>query len=212
MMLLWIASYFRHASLVYERVFPDTAAGGKRSVEITVGISCSRLLVARAESWTDDPRASSAWRGGHHFDGGSVPAPAGCTTLSRQVFGVDAQDSTTSGTVPIPDVTEDERNRMMAKAGQALLDRGIPATMAGMIAATTGMFDTTIHQRLQHIFVPLPMLMLVFAIPPLFLARSSWLRYRASHRSARGLCANCGYDIRGSDRCPECGVATRPSG
>ena len=35
-------------------------------------------------------------------------------------------------------------------------------------------------------------------------------RFRASHRAARGLCVQCGYNLTGNvtGRCPECGTPT----
>lgn len=32
-----------------------------------------------------------------------------------------------------------------------------------------------------------------------------WWRIDAANRVRRGLCEFCGYDVRGADRCPECG-------
>jgi hypothetical protein len=57
----------------------------------------------------------------------------------------------------------------------------------------------------RSIFVPHWLLVLVFAIPPVW-----WLRrcVRERHRLMNELCAKCGYDLRGTpDRCPECGKA-----
>ncbi|MDB5296760.1 MAG: hypothetical protein JWO31_2743 [Phycisphaerales bacterium] len=51
-----------------------------------------------------------------------------------------------------------------------------------------------------------------FWLLPLAWAGSRVWRYafRSRSRRRRGLCARCGYDLRGSpDRCPECGVETR---
>jgi hypothetical protein len=48
-------------------------------------------------------------------------------------------------------------------------------------------------------------LALVFALPPIV---SAVQRSRAGRKRSRGLCPQCGYDLRASpDRCPECGAA-----
>ena len=48
----------------------------------------------------------------------------------------------------------------------------------------------------------------LFMLPLIWMAYG-WWRTRAERRVARGLCGNCGYDMRASpERCPECG-ATR---
>jgi len=48
------------------------------------------------------------------------------------------------------------------------------------------------------------LVLLLGALPALFLARSA----RARLRQRRGFCTNCGYDLRASTgRCPECGSA-----
>src|SRR5262249_48361233 len=45
-------------------------------------------------------------------------------------------------------------------------------------------------------------------LPVTWLMRRSFQRARQKSRRARGLCTECGYDLRASkDRCPECGTA-----
>lgn len=55
-----------------------------------------------------------------------------------------------------------------------------------------------------HIGIPTWLPILVTAIPVFIW---SLFRYRKFRRLSRGLCIQCGYDLRSSkDRCPECGV------
>ena len=57
--------------------------------------------------------------------------------------------------------------------------------------------------------LPLWFLASVTAIGPLWATRSAALRRRRKLRRSRGLCVNCGYDLRATpDRCPECGDET----
>jgi len=63
--------------------------------------------------------------------------------------------------------------------------------------------------------IPLKWLLLIALILPLRpLAILVWRRFTlARWRSARGLCPQCGYDLRATpDRCPECGYKVRSRG
>jgi hypothetical protein len=55
------------------------------------------------------------------------------------------------------------------------------------------------------VWLPHWLLMLFFSLMPV----QAWMtRWRDKRRKQRGLCATCGYDLRGSiDRCPECGLS-----
>ena len=64
---------------------------------------------------------------------------------------------------------------------------------------------TTLGNEVDYaLLVPHWFLILLASILPL---RALWMMRRQLHRARRGLCAACGYDLRGStDRCPECGL------
>ena len=52
-------------------------------------------------------------------------------------------------------------------------------------------------------------------MPAVLFGTFLWLSYRPIRRSRKrrklGLCVKCGYDLRGSsEKCPECGCATKP--
>ena len=52
---------------------------------------------------------------------------------------------------------------------------------------------------------------IVLPVAMLTAALCLWLGVRHAGRIARGLCANCGYDLKGSPdaaKCPECGAGT----
>src|SRR5262249_48019531 len=74
-----------------------------------------------------------------------------------------------------------------------------------------GVVSRTYRDSFGHetnLVAPLWPLPLLFAIAAFLFLKHSWKRYR---RRARGLCPNCGYDLRASkDRCPECGHPISP--
>jgi predicted RNA-binding Zn-ribbon protein involved in translation (DUF1610 family) len=72
-----------------------------------------------------------------------------------------------------------------------------------------GFTDPKSGPLIWSVTVPIWFLLVLLSIPPAFWLRRTVRRYR---RNKKGLCLQCGYDIRASaDRCPECGsaIATR---
>lgn len=62
------------------------------------------------------------------------------------------------------------------------------------------------------LFVPYWAILTATAILPILLLRRRHKLQMARFRKQNSRCVNCGYDLRASrDRCPECGVATKPS-
>lgn len=58
-----------------------------------------------------------------------------------------------------------------------------------------------------YVRIPYWLPMILGTLTPVLWLRSAWRRRRQRSRAAKGLCAACGYDMRGIDsRCPECGT------
>ena len=71
------------------------------------------------------------------------------------------------------------------------------------VAAGTASLSTNINPKFSAIMLPAWFLTAIFAILPLGIGKSIWVR---SRRKRRGLCLGCGYDMRASEgKCPECG-------
>ena len=69
------------------------------------------------------------------------------------------------------------------------------------------------HQRTElGLWIPYWLLMLVSAPLPLWVVTIHRSRRVRAARRARGLCEDCGYDLRATPgRCPECGADAKPS-
>jgi hypothetical protein len=75
---------------------------------------------------------------------------------------------------------------------------------AGFARRTTATANWS--QTATIVVVPHPYVVALAATAPMFWVRGWVVRRRARSRAARGLCPQCGYDVRASTgACPECG-------
>jgi hypothetical protein len=74
----------------------------------------------------------------------------------------------------------------------------------GLYRSQAGLVCLLVITGLGVVVVPL------IAFWPNMVAARAWCRaYRRGQRVRRGLCAGCGYDLRGTpERCPECGMVS----
>jgi predicted amidophosphoribosyltransferase len=60
----------------------------------------------------------------------------------------------------------------------------------------------------RHLYIPCWFLTAIAAVLPVVQSKRYLRHRRIESRRKRGLCFDCGYDLRASpDRCPECGLA-----
>jgi hypothetical protein len=74
------------------------------------------------------------------------------------------------------------------------------------LVLTTSIRQPLVIRRDDYIFaVPIWFPIALFSVAPL---RIAWRFIIRRRRQMRGLCVNCGYDLRATpERCPECGTA-----
>jgi hypothetical protein len=65
----------------------------------------------------------------------------------------------------------------------------------------------------EGVGIPLWLPLVLFGIAPTIWLAAKLRSRRREQRRAKGLCANCGYDLRATpDHCPECGLEERSGG
>jgi hypothetical protein len=185
----------------------------RRAVAIVLGVlSVSSLLLLLAGRWAahelywcDSQRQwwLSAYGGWLQFTrvGAAAEPLAISIPMGMRLDGITPADEPPRGaglyvaSIPLRDL------RQLWEQGPARVAKHEDWTVA---SRTTGFDPVVAYYRLQARWsVILPVLA---AYPMLRLSRATWRWRRRRRRRSRGLCVECGYDLRGSpDRCPECG-------
>lgn len=78
---------------------------------------------------------------------------------------------------------------------------------------TYTLWNRTAETSEMRIIIPLWLFTVVAALMPAFWVQKSWRRISHHRRIIRGLCLNCGYDLRShkpGEKCPECGTVITP--
>jgi hypothetical protein len=111
------------------------------------------------------------------------------------------------------------RNADYASLGGGSPSERLVLSQNGHILVYEGKFDLGAAGPTFFPRRPFPTLFLAYWVPAAFLAAvpATWVMARPSTRrrarSAAGLCAACGYDLRASPgRCPECGAEPTADG
>jgi hypothetical protein len=152
----------------------------------------------------------------------AVPPPGDIITHAAVGRGLTGAGAVVLRDVP-PDLTEADIGglRVVLRRGEEVAseDVGPGGAPRDIFAATASGIDPAQRRALRdkwhaRLAVPLAssrlaLLATALALLPACVATTRLLAtLRARRRSRRGLCACCGYDLRGSpDRCPECGAA-----
>jgi hypothetical protein len=90
------------------------------------------------------------------------------------------------------------------------VSHNLPERVVGLFGYGVCRYRGSFVEKYDALTLPYGSFVAVAATSWLLLAWRYW-RDRAARRIAAGLCAACGYDLRGGhDRCPECGAIAPP--
>jgi hypothetical protein len=158
------------------------------------------LQYTRIDDWKGSTEPKPYVPIGRRMDGFSGDAQEWDTSRLRSPRGL------LCGSIPAAD--GDSCRRLWDAAPNRVI-RDDSWLVAGLLTGTqqvSGRNDQFPFRRLQvrwALIVPL-----LAAYPLVRSTRAAFVLMRSRRRRGRGLCANCGYDLRGSpDRCPECGAS-----
>ena len=185
--VLWARSYWRSDGVSWRKVTGEEPVRARTVMIYSGKGGIEAALVRERTYYSPEMPVPRGWR----YESAGSPATPGETPIelgwrkAAYGFGMEHDWSTPNGFFNLA---------------------GLPGVGQMFISAPVGWTESS-----RGVWVPHWFLVLVFAVLPV---KRTYLWTRSSRRKKRGLCAECGYDLRGGgERCPECGaIVSNPTG
>jgi hypothetical protein len=163
-------------------------------VSLLLCVALSALLV-RSRFYYEE----FGWRSGYHGTGRLTSYKLAC---KHGQIGIGSE--TLDYSIQINEVLSRGLFWRQTPAGEYPLLSGVTQSFAGFGYKSVDDPTPPVAVRRFIVVMPIWVLALIFAVPPVC-SSASWLRRR--RRIRKGLCPICGYDLRATPgRCPECGA------